>query len=142
MRKFNTRNIVVSHLLATLVSGIIFLIIPGLIAFLIFVALIIGSLITGDEGGPLFFPMLILGGIFWAIVIIGLLLLFSVLTTFLHLLRRYIPFSWWTPVLIALPFFSAVILQTESGDIYVSLFLSAVFCLYWISFNLGFKNLS
>ena len=113
----------------------LFLAVPAVLGCIAFVLLVIGALITGDMGGPLFFPAVCLAGLVYALCVAELGVVFFLVTGGIQLLRRRIRVSAWIPVALAFPIAFTVVAWTRAGGVFVSRVVSAAFLTYWLAFT-------
>ncbi len=123
------------HGVAASVYFVAFLVVPGVIAGMLMVIAIIGALITGDAGGPLFFPMVFIFGIMYLIHIVIEGLAFFLICAVLQFLRCRVRIPWWPPVVLAFLIAFVIPALFNWDNILYSLFICAGFCTYWISLS-------
>lgn len=133
MKMSSVATFLLSHFVAACISFAVFVIVP--IVFVV-ACMIIGN----DPGGPIFLPIFVLMCLFFAACACGGL--FGVCGV-LQLLRRFVGFSWWVPVVLVFPVCFGVLLvarvggRTEpmAGLIIASLIVSSAFAVYWLTLS-------
>lgn len=126
---------VVAHTVAAGTYLVLFLVVPVLLGLVAVTLLLIGGIITGDMGGPLFLPGVFFLGLTYAgcVAAFGVLLFF--LTGGIQLLRRRVRVSVWVPVVVVFPVVFTFLVMTRFGGVLLSLAVSAGFVTYWLAFS-------
>ncbi|MEI8121980.1 MAG: hypothetical protein WCI20_07995, partial [bacterium] len=99
MKTGDVASFLLQHLVAAVVSFVIFVVGSVLLV-------VLGMIIGNDLGGPMFFPIFVLFALFGAAcACVGL---FAV-AALLQVVRRWLHFSWWVPVVLVFPLTFAVL---------------------------------
>ena len=113
----------------------LFFVVPVMVTAVIVIALFIVGMFTGDRGGPLFLPALLVTGLIYAVAIGLIGFGFFLITGGIQLLRRRIKIPFWIPVLLIFPAIYSILPRAYSGSMIVSIILSLAFCTYWTAFS-------
>lgn len=113
----------------------LFLAVPAVLGGIAVVLLLIGGIITGDMGGPLFLPGVFIMGLIYALCVAALGMVLFLVAGGIQLIRCRVRVSAWVPVALALPVVFTVLTLTRSGGIFLSLVVSAAFLTYWLAFS-------
>jgi len=125
----------IAHAVAAGTYLVLFLAVPAALGVVAVILLLIGGIITGDMGGPLFLPAVFIAGLIYALCVVALGVLLCLITGGIQLLHRRIRVYAWVPVVLAFPVLFTVLVLTESGSLILSLGLSAAFTTYWVAFS-------
>lgn len=124
----------IAHAVAAGTYLVLFLAVPAVLGVVAVVLLLIGGIITGDMGGPLFLPAVFIMGLIYALCVAALGMIISVLVGGIQLLRRRVKVSAWVPVALAFPVVFTALVLTRSGGIFLSIAVTAAFATYWLAF--------
>jgi len=134
MKLLDTAAFFVSHTVAATLYAIVFLAMPAVLGVVVLAAITVQCILSGDAGGPVFFPIVLASGAVYAASMVGLACLSFAITSGLHLLRQRIEFSWWEPTVLAFPVIAALCVPTGIAGLLPSLFAATAFCVYWLAF--------
>ena len=125
----------IAHAVAAGTYLLLFLAVPAALGVLAVIVLLIGGIVTGDMGGPLFLPGVFIMGLIYALCVAALGMVLFLVTGGIQLIRRRVRVSAWVPVVLAFPLVFTVLVLTRSGGIFSSLAVSAAFLTYWLAFS-------
>ncbi len=131
----DTATFLIAHAVAAGVYLVLFLAVPVVLAFAAIIFLFISCLVTGDMGGPLLFPIMILGVLLYAICVAAFGLFLFLVTGGLHLLCRMLKVSAWVAAVVVFTAIISVTVTIGTEGLVFSLALSAAFLTYWLAFT-------
>ena len=134
MKQLDMAAFFVSHAVAAAVYAVLFVAVPAVLGVVVLVAITVQCIISGDAGGPMFFPIVLGVGAVYVAGMLGFAALSFTITSGLHFLRRRIEFSWWEPTVLAFPVIAAVCVPSGIAGLLPCLFAAAAFCVYWLAF--------
>jgi len=135
MKWTDIATFLIAHAVAAGAYLLIFLSVPAVLGGIAVVLLLIGGIITGDMGGPLFLPGVFFMGLIYALCVTALGMILFLVTGSIQLIRRRVRVSAWVPVVLAFPVVFTVIVVSRSGGVFLSIPVSAAFLTYWLAFS-------
>ncbi len=135
MKWTDIATFLIAHAVAAGTYLLLFLVMPAVLGIITVIALLIGGIITGDMGGPLFLPGVFVMGLIYALFVAALGVLLFLVTGGIQLLRRHVRVDVWIPVILTFPVVFTILVLAQFGGIFISLAVSAAFLTYWLAFS-------
>ena len=135
MKWTDIATFLVTHAVAAGTYLVLFLVVPAVLGTIAVVVSLIGGIITGDMGGPLFLPGVFVMGLIYALCVAALGVILFLVTGCIQVVRRRIRVSAWIPAVLAFPVVFAILVTTQSGGIFLSIAVSTAFLSYWLAFS-------
>ena len=123
-----------SHLIAGIVYGLIFGVLPLIVALVGLVVLFILAIVYNDPGGPLWLPMYLVGCFLYALSVLVCGLFLFGFSAIIQAVRKKLRTPWWVPPF-ALPLLLLSILWvTDSAHPAIwTVIIALPFVVYWLS---------
>jgi hypothetical protein len=135
MKWSDTATFLIAHAVAAATYFALFLAVPAVLGGMAVILSLIGGLITGDMGGPLFLPAVFVIGLLYALCVAALGFVLFLVVCGIQILRRRFRIPVWAPIALSFPVIFTVAVLSQSGGVVLSLAASAAFLTYWLAFS-------